>query len=103
MIARILSFLKSPAGAALLFLLAMFTFFHFVREYRERKANSNEGEGANVLGRMSPEEIAADPDESVTSEWVKEGSLEKFNPPKEAMPPAPPAAEPRKASLPLVD
>ena len=36
MIARIISFFKSPAGAAILFLVAMFTFFYFVREHRER-------------------------------------------------------------------
>ena len=93
MIGRIIGFFKTPAGAAILFLLAMFTFFYFVREYRERKARDAEGEGTNVLGQMSPEENA--PGESIKSEWVKEGQLEKFNPPTEGTPP--PKPEPQQA------
>ena len=86
MIARLIGFFKTPAGAAMLFLLAMFTFFYFVREHRERKALAATGTGKNVLGRMSPEE--SQPGESITSEWVKEGSYNKFTPPNET-PPAP--------------
>ena len=98
MIARILTFFKSPVGASLLFLVAMFTFFYFVREYRERKALEGEGESANVLGQMSPEEVAADPDSPVTSEWVKEGELERFNPPRDTVPPEATQVEPRQAT-----
>ena len=105
MIARVISFFKSPAGAAILFLIAMFTFFYFVREHRERKAMAESGEGVNVLGRMSPEEIGTTPGESVTSEWVKEGTLEKFNPPADTTPapvakPASRQPAPKPASLP---
>lgn len=105
MIARIISFFKSPAGAAILFLVAMFTFFYFVREHRERKAMAESGEGKNVLGRMSPEEIGTKPGDPVTSEWVKEGTLDKFTPPADTTPPpvakpAPRQAAPKPASLP---
>ncbi len=105
MIARIISFFKSPAGAAILFLVAMFTFFYFVREHRERKASSASGEQANVLGQMAPEEVSTTPGEPITSEWVKEGKLEKFNPPADTTPPpapkaAPPQANPQPTSLP---
>ena len=94
MIARIISFFKSPAGAAILFLIAMFTFFYFVREHRERKAMAEAGDRVNVLGRMAPEEVKTTPGEPVTSEWVKEGTLEKFNPPAETPPPPAPKAQP---------
>ena len=76
----------------------MFTFFYFVREYRERKGDDGGAESTNVLGRMSPEEIPADPDNPVISEWVKEGALEKFNPPQRVEEPPVQATEPRKAS-----
>ena len=96
MIGRIIGFFKKPAGAAILFLVAMFVFFYFVREYRERKALEAEGEGRNVLGRMSPEETK--PGESITSEWVKEGKLDKFTPPAET--PPPPERETREPAPP---
>ena len=98
MIARLIGFFKTPAGAAILFLLAMFTFFYFVREHRERKALENEGADKNVLGRMSPEQNK--PGESITSQWVKEGKLDKFTPPVETPPapkPEPSDAAPAKA------
>lgn len=96
MIARIWSFFKTPAGAALLFLAAMFAFFYFVREHRERQALEAESGGdGSRLGQMSPEETRADPGQPITSEWVKEGKLDKFNPPAstEAPVPAPPARQ----------
>ena len=96
MIGRIIGFFKKPAGAAILFLVAMFVFFYFVSEYRERKALEAEGEGRNVLGRMSPEETK--PGESITSEWVKEGKLDKFTPPAET--PPPPERETREPAPP---
>ncbi|MCB1095965.1 MAG: TrbI/VirB10 family protein [Verrucomicrobiae bacterium] len=65
----------------------MFTFFYFVRTYREHKAMEAEAkEGVNVLGQMSPEQTGPDPDAPITSEWVKEGELKKFNPPPEKSP-----------------
>lgn len=98
MIARIWSFFKTPAGAAVLFLAAMFTFFYFVREHRERKAlEAESGEGVNRLGQMSPEEIKTDPRAPITSEWVKEGKLDKFNPPADVTPPTPAPPPPQQA------
>lgn len=87
MIGRTIGFIKTPAGAAIVFLLAMFTFFYFVREYRER--NGNEEEGTNRLGQMSPEAAERDPNAPLTSEWVTEGKLNKFNPPSDTAPPQP--------------
>ena len=103
MIGRIIGFIKTPAGAAIVFLLAMFTLFYFVREYRER--HPGEGETSNRLGQMSPEEAKRDPNAALTSEWVKEGKLDKFNPPADSAPRAPnvrqkPAAPAEPAALP---
>jgi hypothetical protein len=86
-IGRIIGFIKTPAGAAIVFLLAMFTVFYFIREYRER--NPDEEEVANRLGQMSPEAAERDPNAPLTSEWVTEGKLDKFNPPADSAAPAP--------------
>ena len=91
---RVIGFFKTPAGAGMLFLVAMFVFFYFVREYRERRAEEQEtANKANVLGRMSPEEEGTKPGSSITSEWVKEGQLDKFNPPAEEPAPVPVVVE----------
>ena len=99
---RVIGFFKTPAGAGVLFLVAMFVFFYFVREYRERRAEQEQAANkANVLGKMSPEEEGTNPGSPITSEWVKEGQLDKFNPPADepaakpvvvGEPPAPPPA-----------
>ena len=90
MIGRIIGFFKTPVGAGILFLVGMFVFFYFVRSYRENKAmEARSEEGVNVLGQMSPEEIGPDPDTPVKSEWVKEGEIEKFNPPPDKVAPIP--------------
>ena len=83
MIARIISFLKTPIGAAILFLAAVFTFFYFVREYRERQESASREGGENVLPQMSPEETRAEPGEPILSEWVDEGTLNRFDPPND--------------------
>ena len=82
MIARIISFLKTPIGAAVLFMAAIFTFFYFVREYRERQELASREGGENVLPQMSPEETRAEPGEPIISEWVDEGTLNRFDPPR---------------------
>ena len=104
MIGRIIGFFKSPVGAGILFLVGMFVFFYFVRNYRENKAmEAMAAEGVNVLGQMSPEDVGPDPDTPLKSEWVKEGELKKFNPPpdKEAPATRPEVArqEPNKQSV----
>ncbi len=82
MIGRLIGFFKNPAGAGILFLIGMFATFYFVRTYREHKAlEAESAERVNVLGTMSPEEAGPDPEAPLTSEWVKEGELNKFNPP----------------------
>ncbi len=88
MIGRIIGFFKTPVGAGILFLMAMFVFFYFVRSHREHKAmDAKSAEGVNVLGQMSPEEVGPDPDMPLKSEWVKEGEIEKYNPPPDKVPP----------------
>ena len=58
MIAKIIGFFKTPAGGAILFLIAMFTFFYFVRNYREHKAMEAEAkEGVNVLGQKEKQVV----------------------------------------------
>ncbi len=109
MMGRIIGFFKSPAGAGVLFLVGMFVFFYFVRQYRERKAAEvASSERVNVLGQMSPEDAPHDPSQPLTSQWVDQGKLQRFDVPHEqADPQAPlptPTAQPnqRPALPPLV-
>ncbi len=102
---RVIAFFKTRTGAGVLLLLGLFAIFYFIREYRERNAQeaSVVAEGEELLGQMSPEENKPEPDEPVTSEWVKENKLSRFRPPPPSVAdplPTKPTNKKQKVSLP---